>query len=102
MLRPDGPWFVYLLRCADSTLYAGIARDVVARLSAHARGKGAKYTRGRGPLVLVAKRRCTSKGEALRLEAAIKRLPRPEKEALADRRRMTSFAKRALGRSQAR
>ena len=53
-------WFVYLLRCADGSLYCGIARDVDKRLAQHEAGKGARYTRGRGPLTLLAKRRCRS------------------------------------------
>jgi hypothetical protein len=45
-------WHVYLLRCGDGTLYAGATTDLLRRLAAHAGGKGARYTRGRGPLVL--------------------------------------------------
>ena len=75
-------WFVYVLRCADGTLYTGIARDVAARLAAHEAGRGARYTRGRGPLTLLAKRRCPTQGDALRLEAALKALTRDEKLAL--------------------
>jgi predicted GIY-YIG superfamily endonuclease len=73
-------WFVYIVRCADDSLYTGIARDVAARIEAHNAGKGARYTRGRRPVTLCVKRRCTSKGAALRLELAIKRLSRAEKE----------------------
>lgn len=69
-------WFVYLLRCGDSTLYCGIALDVEARLQAHREGKGAKYTRGRGPLKLVFAEACVSKGDALRRERQIKAMPR--------------------------
>lgn len=75
-------WWVYLLRCADGTLYCGIALDVEARLSLHQAGKGAKYTRGRGPLELVYREVCGSKAEALRRERALKRLKRSAKEAL--------------------
>jgi predicted GIY-YIG superfamily endonuclease len=75
-------WWLYLLRCADGTLYCGIALDVEARLQQHREGKGAKYTRGRGPLVLVYHEACGSKAEALRRERTIKRLKRPAKEAL--------------------
>jgi len=75
-------WWVYLLRCVDDTLYCGIALDVEARLQQHGEGKGAKYTRGRGPLVLVYREACGSKAEALRRERAIKRLKRPAKDAL--------------------
>lgn len=92
--RGSDVWFVYLARCADGTLYTGIARDVAARIAAHDAGKGARYTRGRGPLELCAVRRCTSKGDALRLELAVKRLARADKERLTDRRRLGAFARR--------
>ena len=81
-------WFVYLLRCGDGSLYTGIARDVAARISQHVAGKGARYTRGRGPFELCAKRRCKTKGEALKLEHAIKQLPRSRKESFARSRRL--------------
>jgi predicted GIY-YIG superfamily endonuclease len=87
-------WFLYIVRCADQTLYVGIARDVAARIAAHEAGRGARYTRGRGPLVLLAKRRCPSKGDALRLELAVKALPRTEKLRLAaSRGRMAALAR---------
>lgn len=76
-------WWVYLLRCGDGTLYCGIALDVAARLAQHQAGKGAKYTRGRGPLELVYRERCGAKGEALRREREIKRMRRKAKAALA-------------------
>jgi putative endonuclease len=85
---------VYLARCADGTLYTGIALDVAARIAAHDDGRGARYTRGRGPLELCATRRCASKGEALRLELAVKRLPRSLKEGLIAGRRLGAFARR--------
>ena len=92
-------WFVYIARCADDTLYTGIARDVAARLRAHDAGRGARYTRSRGPLALCGQRRCASKGDALRLELAIKRLERNEKLALLRPRRLAAFARRcALAR----
>jgi len=72
-------WWVYLLRCGDDSLYCGIALDVAARLEQHRCGKGAKYTRGRGPLALVYEEPCGTKAEALRRERAIKRLPRVAK-----------------------
>lgn len=75
-------WYVYVARCADGSLYCGIARDVAARIAAHDAGKGARYTRGRGPLTVLVTRKCRSKGKALRIEYAIKQLTRPEKEAL--------------------
>ena len=75
-------WSVYLLRCGDGTLYCGIALDVEARLRQHQGGRGAKYTRGRGPLELVFQEACGSKAEALRREREVKRLRRAAKEAL--------------------
>ena len=86
-------WWVYVVRCADDTLYCGIARDVAARLAEHEAGKGAKYTRGRGPLALVLARRCREKGTALRLEYAIKQLTRAEKQRL-DAKRVAAIARR--------
>ncbi|WP_437945388.1 GIY-YIG nuclease family protein [Sorangium sp. So ce296] len=76
-------WHVYILRCGDGSLYTGIARDVAARLAQHEAGRGARYTRGRGPLALVHVETAADKGEALRREAAIRRLGRAGKEALA-------------------
>lgn len=73
---------LYILRCADGSLYTGIARDLQARLALHSRGAGAKYTRGRGPLVLVWKRGRQSPRAARQLERAIKALSRRDKERL--------------------
>ncbi len=89
---PQERWFVYIARCADGTLYTGIARDVAARIAAHDAGRGARYTRGRGPLTVCTSRRCNSKSTALRLEAAIKRLPRHHKA------RLTGHALQLLAR----
>ena len=72
-------WWVYMLRCGDGTLYTGTAVDVNRRAAAHAGGKGAKYTRGRGPIAVVYREECPDKGAALRREAAIKKLKRPDK-----------------------
>jgi putative endonuclease len=87
-------WFVYLVRCNDGTLYTGIARDVAARIALHSAGRGARYTRGRGPLRLCATKRCRSKSEALKLELAIKLLPRDAKQQLAAAGRMLAFARK--------
>lgn len=92
-------WTVYLVRCADDTLYCGITNDLAGRLAAHEAGKGAKYTRGRGPLVLVATRRCRDKGLALRIEHAVKRLPRREKLRL-DARRLAEIARAAAAKKK--
>ena len=76
------PWYVYILRCGDGTLYTGVTDDVPRRLAAHRAGKGAKYTRGRGPLELVYAEEVPDKSAALRREAAIKKSGRSEKERL--------------------
>lgn len=81
----NGNWSVYLLRCGDGTLYCGIALDVEARLEAHRCGKGAKYTKGRGPLALVHVEACQGKSAALRREREIKRMSRLGKLALLGR-----------------
>ena len=72
-------WYVYILRCRDDTLYCGISPDIEKRLEQHRSGKGAKYTRGRGPLELIYSEVCDSHSDALKREAAIKRMPRAEK-----------------------
>lgn len=92
-------WWVYVARCADDSLYCGIALDIEERIAAHNAGTGAKYTAGRGPLVVVLKRRCTDKGFALSLEHAIKQLSRREKERLvAERTRLAVIARRLRAR----
>ena len=75
-------YWVYILRCADDTLYTGSTDDVDRRAAAHNSGKGAKYTRGRGPVTVVYREACPDKSAALKREAAIKRLTRPQKLAL--------------------
>ena len=67
-------WYVYILRCADETLYTGVATDLDARVSTHNAGKGAKYTRGRRPVVLVYQETAIDRAAAQRREAEIKRL----------------------------
>ena len=75
----EGSWSVYILRCADGTLYTGIAPDVEKRLQKHNEGKGAKYTRGRGPVELVYREELANRAEASKREYQIKQLSRPEK-----------------------
>jgi predicted GIY-YIG superfamily endonuclease len=88
-------WFIYVVRCSDGTLYTGIAIDVAARILAHARGKGAKYTRGRGPFTLKARAKCGAMGDAMRVERAFKALSKKEKlVVITSSRRLASFAKR--------
>ncbi|WP_299447370.1 GIY-YIG nuclease family protein [uncultured Phascolarctobacterium sp.] len=74
--------YVYMLRCKDGSLYTGWTNDLQHRLAAHNAGKGAKYTRGRGPLYLVYTEELSDKETALKREAAIKKLTRAEKLAL--------------------
>ena len=75
----DKRWSVYILRCKDGSLYTGITTDVEERFKAHNSGKGAKYTRGRGPLELVYTEECADKSEALRRVLQIKAMPRRRK-----------------------
>ena len=78
-------WVVYLLRCADDSLYTGVARDLERRLQQH-NGElagGARYTRGRRPVSLLWSEACASRSVAQQREAAIKKLSRREKLRLA-------------------
>lgn len=72
-------WYLYILRCGDGTLYTGITDDVQRRFLAHSSGKGAKYTRGRGPLELIYEEICGSYSDALRREHRVKKMRRSEK-----------------------
>lgn len=71
--------FVYILQCSDQTLYTGYTVDLEHRIKMHTQGKGAKYTRGRGPFELVFARKFKTKTEALKKEYEIKQLSRIEK-----------------------
>jgi len=75
-------WHVYLIRCADGSLYTGITTDVERRLAEHRAGKGAKYLKGRGPLALAYSRPIGDRAAASREEARIKRLSKAAKETL--------------------
>ena len=75
-------WYLYILRCRDGSLYTGITTDVDKRFEAHCTGKGAKYTRGRGPLELVYREECGDHSAALKREIEVKKLQRQKKEAL--------------------
>ena len=81
-LETGGGWFVYLLRCADGSLYTGITNDVPRRLKQHNAGTASRYTRSRLPAVLVYQEAQASHGHALRRELAIKALSRQEKESM--------------------
>lgn len=80
----DKPWFVYILRCADNSLYTGVALDIDKRLAEHngIEKNGAKYTMPRRPVKLVYQETSNSRSEACKREYAIKSLSKSEKEAL--------------------
>jgi len=79
---PAPRWLVYLLRCRDGSLYTGITNDLAKRLETHAAGKASRYTRSRLPVTLAYAERQPDRSQALRREAAIKKLRRSEKERL--------------------
>jgi len=81
-----GPqWCLYILRCADGSLYTGITNDLATRLDLHNRGKGAKYTRGRTPVELTYTEPCADRSSASKREYAVKRLSLEQKLRLIDR-----------------
>jgi len=79
-------WRVYLVRCADNSLYCGITSDITSRIEKHNAGKGAKYTKSRLPVKLMAVSSGMSKSDAIRLERYIKRKPAGEKVAVLKQR----------------
>jgi len=80
------PWYVYMVRCSDGTLYTGIAKDLKKRLEAHNSGRdGARYTRSRRPVTLVYAQQVESQSAAASLEYRIKKMPRSKKKALVER-----------------
>jgi putative endonuclease len=84
--------YVYMVRCADGTLYTGYARDPEQRAKMHNAGRGAKYTAGRLPVSLVYREACDSRSAALKREHAVKRLSRSQKEMFVARQRATTPA----------
>lgn len=72
-------WTLYILKCADGSLYTGITTNLSQRIKAHETGKGARYTHGRGPFQLVHQEFCGSRAEASKRELAIKSLSRTQK-----------------------
>jgi predicted GIY-YIG superfamily endonuclease len=87
--RPNPPlsnWFVYIVRCADASLYTGIAKDVMRRCRQHNAGTASKYTRSRRPIRVVYQEIHASQSSALKREAAIKAMPRQRKLALIRKR----------------
>ncbi|BAN68581.1 GIY-YIG nuclease family protein [endosymbiont of unidentified scaly snail isolate Monju] len=81
-MSPGPLWHLYLIRCADGSLYTGITTDVQRRLDEHRHNRGARRLRGRGPLELVYSRPVGDRSRALRIEHRVKRLKRAAKEAL--------------------
>lgn len=79
---PRPGWWVYILRCADGSLYTGVTTDLARRFAEHNSGTASKYTRSRLPVTMVYREAKRGRGVALRREAAIKALTRPQKEAL--------------------
>ena len=84
---PTKQWCVYVLRCADRSLYCGITNDLKRRIQQHNSGKGARYTRGRGPVKLVRQWPAENKSAALKAELTFKKLKRPAKLAMLKARR---------------
>lgn len=74
--------FTYILRCRDNTLYTGWTNDIRKRFRQHQQGKGAKYTKGRGPVELVYLEVSDTKQQAMSREAKIKQMTRKEKDML--------------------
>ncbi|WP_017932165.1 GIY-YIG nuclease family protein [Robiginitomaculum antarcticum] len=75
-------WTIYILRCADGTLYCGVTNNLARRLTQHNAGRGAKYTMRRGPVTVVYTEDAPDRSAAQKREAAIKKLTRPEKLSL--------------------
>ena len=72
-------WYVYILLCRDGTLYTGITNDIKKRMLAHEKGKGAKYTKGRGPFKLVYENTFNNQSKAMKEENRIKKLSKVQK-----------------------
>jgi putative endonuclease len=73
------PWFVYIAECGDGSLYTGVTNDVKKRIEKHNSGKGAKYTKFRGPVKLVYFEKCFNRSQASIRESEIKKLTRIQK-----------------------
>lgn len=77
-------WFLYMLKCADTTLYTGVAKDIEKRFKVHSLGKGARYTRARLPLEVVYRETCKSRTDALVREFKIKKWTPKRKRTLVE------------------
>ena len=78
------PWFVYIISCKDKTLYTGITNNIQKRLSNHTNGNGAKYTKNRGPFILMYSEKCSDRIVASQREYQIKKMTRVQKLTLLD------------------
>lgn len=90
------PWVLYVLRCNDDTLYCGITNDLERRLRQHNTGQGARYTKGRGPLIVLKSWPAASMSAALKAERAFKRLNRDDKLKKVRSRARTDMVSRLL------
>ena len=98
-VRPSGnQWFVYMVRCADGSLYTGIAKDVARRFKQHNAGTASRYTRTRLPVELVYQEAQQNQSSALRREAAIKAMDRREKLAMAKQKKKLAKGVRQVAR----
>ena len=93
-------WKLYILRCADGSLYTGITTNLEKRIHAHNSGKGAKYTRSRKPVELVYQEDCADHSAALKRELEVKTLSREEKRKLieAGRKNLENRLDKAVSR----
>jgi putative endonuclease len=78
----SNPWWIYIVECSDGTYYTGITPNIEKRIVLHNQGKGAKYTAGRGPVVLRYQEQAVDRATASRREYALKQCSRVEKEQL--------------------
>ncbi|WP_078429505.1 GIY-YIG nuclease family protein [Alkalihalobacterium alkalinitrilicum] len=91
-----GNHYVYMIRCQDDSLYTGYTTDVTRRIQMHEEGKGAKYTRGKGPFLLEYFEEYATKQEAMQSEYAIKQLSKRAKEQLIQEGKLTNEATKKL------
>lgn len=88
-------WFVYMVRCADDSIYTGCTNDLAARVKTHNAGKGARYTRSRLPVSVVWSVRVKDRSTALSREALLKQLSRAQKLALIARKSREAAARKS-------
>lgn len=86
-------WATYIVECSDGSLYTGISNNVAKRIKTHNAGKGAHYTRGRAPVVLLLQIECADRSSASKLEYQIKKLSRTEKLKLINERQNATTSK---------